>query len=322
MKIENILNEFKQIVERRFTRPFKGDESRFILLTAAKVTAIPLVVCLFITFQIWILVYLDLIFFQSHITQLTGFAEVYYDFIFGELVDNVLYIGLFFIALFFIGAYLGELLLRPFESLGDYCKKVVDKKEEIYQLEVFSDLRILTRFSDYFFTFMSAGRDQGEIRPGYIPQMYSGIHRPFFDKVFFFHFCLFLCFIAIIVSVFTYSIAIDLHGNIVEFAINTLPNKNVAITYFLNQQSNVLLSVVIVSICILTVMYIVLAFHLYGKVSDAAFGIFSTMRSFLKGQYTARVHMIGHRYLRSQTRSINHYLDYLEKSFTKKKDDQ
>ena len=59
--------------------------------------------------------------------------------------------------------------------------------------------------------------------------------------------------------------------------------------------------------------YLTLAFHLYGKVSGAVFAFFSTMRSFMKGNRKARVHLIGYAQIRPHGRSFNKYLDYIER---------
>ena len=60
--------------------------------------------------------------------------------------------------------------------------------------------------------------------------------------------------------------------------------------------------------------YLGLSFHLYAKVSAPAFAIFATMRSFLKGNTKARVHLIGNYYARPETKKLNQYLDYIEKN--------
>jgi hypothetical protein len=59
--------------------------------------------------------------------------------------------------------------------------------------------------------------------------------------------------------------------------------------------------------------------HLYGKVSGAAFGIFSTMRSFMKGDHFSRVHLVGYAHIRDNTRKLNKYLDFAQNNFEKRK---
>jgi hypothetical protein len=76
---------------------------------------------------------------------------------------------------------------------------------------------------------------------------------------------------------------------------------------------------VALSIILIAIFYIALGFHLYEKVSGAAFGIFSTMRSFMKGNRFSRVHLVGYAYIRDYTRKFNKYLDYMQNNFDKDK---
>jgi hypothetical protein len=71
------------------------------------------------------------------------------------------------------------------------------------------------------------------------------------------------------------------------------------------------------TIALISFSYILLGLHLYSKVSGAAFGIFSTMRSFMKGNYSSRVHLVGFAHIREYTRKLNKYLDYIQNNFTK-----
>ncbi len=303
---------------KTFKRPFKGEESRFILSTGLKVLITPTLVSLFIAFQIWIMVRMNLVFFESHgLPNLSAFQEAYYDFIFRKVAFYFAYVGFFFVALFFFCAFLGEQLVKPFENLGKYCEKVIINENEEYVVDTFSQLRVLTRFSDYFFTLMASARAQKKLHPAKISSSYARIHKPVFDKVFFFHFSLFLCTLTVIIAIFFHGLAVEIHSSIVEFAISTVDQKTAAVSYYLNQQTAVLETVLVVAVVTLMASHFMLAIHLYGTVSGAAFGIFSTMRSYAKGNHSARVHLIGYAYLRPFTRSINQYLDFMQKNFAK-----
>jgi hypothetical protein len=59
-----------------------------------------------------------------------------------------------------------------------------------------------------------------------------------------------------------------------------------------------------------------MAFHLYSKVSGAAFGFFATMRGYMKGNYFARVHLLEYNHVRPYGRMLNKYLDYMQKNFS------
>ena len=79
----------------------------------------------------------------------------------------------------------------------------------------------------------------------------------------------------------------------------------------------ILEDIVVLTMVLIAVSYTMLGFHLYAKVSGAAFAIFSTMRSYMKGNYSSRVHLVGYSYLRDYTRKLNKYLDYVQNYFAK-----
>jgi hypothetical protein len=41
------------------------------------------------------------------------------------------------------------------------------------------------------------------------------------------------------------------------------------------------------------------------------------MRSFMKGNHSSRVHLVGYTHLREYTRKLNKYLDYIQNNFSK-----
>jgi signal transduction histidine kinase len=102
----------------------------------------------------------------------------------------------------------------------------------------------------------------------------------------------------------------------VELATKTLRDQKGVTSYF-TQQMFILDEIVIMTVTLIVLCYTLLGLHLYAKVSGAAFGIFSTMRAFMKGNYSSRVHLVGFSYVREYTRKLNKYLDYIQNNFTK-----
>jgi hypothetical protein len=103
-----------------------------------------------------------------------------------------------------------------------------------------------------------------------------------------------------------------------DLATKTLP-ESVAVRKFISSQIFILDELVLMTITLTSIFYILLGLHLYSKVSGAAFGIFSTMRTFMKGNYFSRVHLVGYAHIRDYTRKLNKYLDHLEKNLVKDK---
>ena len=296
---------------------FKNEDTRFIVFVGLKVSGISFGVSLFVYYFLFQVSRLNYVFFQSQ-----GFPVqdelLFFDYIAGEALENAPILFAFHIFLFFIGTYVGWLILRPFRVIGEYCESVIDNPNAIYRTDEFSNYKLLTRFSEFFFEFLREARRKGEITTNSIPPQYSRIHKPVVDWVFLLHFGILLVIISICSSVFIIDNSSILFQDMTELAMKTLQD-NPAVRKFLTRQLFILDELVFMTITLTSIFYILLGLHLYGMVSGAAFGIFSTMRAFMKGNHFSRVHLVGYAYIRDYTRKLNKYLDYLENNFNKDK---
>lgn len=295
---------------------FKSEEHRFILSVGLKVTAISLGITIAVYWFIYEILRLNFAFFKAH-----GFPEfseknTFYALVMREALENLPIIFSFHVFLFFIGAYVGWIILRPFRTIGEYAEKVLDNPNAVYQVEEFSTYHLLTRFSEFFFEFLRESRKKNQIISTSIPPQYSKIHKPVLDEIFMLHFGLLLIIISISSCVFIIENSSTIFESLVELATKTLKNQK-SVSQFFGEQMFVLDDIVAMTIFLISLCYILLGFHLYSKVSGAAFGIFSTMRSFMKGNHSSRVHLVGFAYVRDYTRKLNKYLDYIENNFTK-----
>lgn len=302
------------------SKAFSTEDSRFKIKVALKVIAVPLIAAVFLIYMLWVLVRMDNIYFEANgFMGLNELRDAYLDFILIELSSLFPYIGGVLILLFFTGMYIGSLLLRPFVIIGAYCEEAISDENAVYEPDMFSDYKLLTRFSELFFGYIRTCRKSGKLTTEAIPQNYTGIHKPVFDKIFFFHFSLFLSIISIISSVLLVIIASDVHDSIIQLAIKTLKLKGQGSTYFLLEQSYIMNSVTWVTVAIIIFGYGMLAFHLYGRVAGAAFGFFATMRSFMKGNFHTRVHLLDFNHIRPFSRAFNKYLDFIQRNINSPK---
>jgi flagellar biosynthesis protein FlhB len=297
-------------------RVFKTDDSRFILSVGIKISGISLAITLVIHWFLFQIMRLNYAFFKAH-----GFPEFsegspFYDSIITEAIDMIPILFAFHVFLFFIGVYVGWLMLRPFRTMGDYCETVLGNQNAIYRVDQFSTYRLLTGFSEFFFEYLRESRKRNQILTNSIPPQYSKIHKPVFDKIFMFHFGFLMVIIAISSAVFIIENSSSVYMSLVELATRTLADQESVSRYF-SEQMFVLNEIVGLTIILIAFSYILLGFHLYAKVSGAAFGIFSTMRSFMKGNYSSRVHLVGYAHIRECTRKLNKYLDYIQNNLAK-----
>jgi hypothetical protein len=312
--MNNYLNRFKEILNR----VFKSDDTKFVILTGVKVSSISLLINLIIYTCLFEVMRLNYVFFRSQ-----GFPDfqddqVFFNYITSEALENLPVLFLFHIFLFFIGTYVGWLILRPFRMIGEYCEEIIENPEAIYKVDEFSTYKLLTRFSEFFFEFLRDSREKKQLPTNTIPPQFSKIHQPVPDRVFMLHFGLLLVIVAISSSVFIIENGSAVFHSMIELASKTLPSSKDA-NRFLNAQDFVMDDLISLTIFLITTLYLALGMHLYGKVSGAAFGIFSTMRSFMKGDHFSRVHLVGYAHIRENTRKLNKYLDFAQNNFEKRK---
>jgi len=312
MKILNYLklNELKRV--------FKEEDSRFMLMTGLKVSGISAMITASVYYFLFQIMRLNYAFFKAH-----GFPEFigetpFYDYIISEAMDNLPVLFAFHVYLFFIGFYLGWIILRPFRNIGDYSEQAINNPDTVYSVDEFSTYKLLTRFSEFFFEYLREARKKGVITSNSVPPQYLKIHQPVADKIFMLHFGILLIIIAITSSVFIIENGASIFQHMVELGQKTLVNQKAMSRYF-SSQLFILDEIVNLTIFLISVTYLLLGLHLYNKVSGAAFGIFSTMRSFMKGNYFSRVHLVGFAHVREETRKLNKYLDYIQNNLTKDK---
>lgn len=302
----------------KLKRVFKTEDSRFIAKVGLKVTGISFGIAFVVYWFLFEIMRLNYLFFKVH-----GFPEfssdsVFFDHIYAEVLDKLPLLFAFHVFLFFIGSYVGWLMLRPFRTMGDYCESTLDNINAVYIVDQFSTYGLLTRFSEFFFEYLRESRKKLGVVSNSIPPQYSKIHKPVVDYVFMLHFGLLLIIISIATAVFITETTSMVYGSMVELAAKTLKDHN-GVSRYLGEQIFILDDIIGLTIILIALCYTLLGLHLYQKVSGAAFGIFSTMRSFMKGNYSSRVHLLGYGYIREHTRKLNKYLDYIQNNFVKER---
>lgn len=302
-----------------FKKLFKSEVSIFALFTGLKVAGIFVGVLLLVSYIFWIILSLNNVFFESQgFVTASALREAYFDYVLKSVSDLAPYILAFVIALFFAGVFVANILLRPFQIIARYCEKKAQGEEAIYDPDSFSDFKLLTRFSSIFFLYLDEVKEKGKLEPASIPSQFLGIHKPVFDKVFFFHFFFLILIIALISVSMLNMGAASMRQDMVDLAVSSLKMHGAGTSHFFQEQAYLYDSISVVAALLLVAAYILLSFHLYGRVSGAIFGFFSTMRSFMKGDSKARVRLLGYNHVRPYGRAFNQYLKYIDIELGKK----
>ena len=305
---KNISLFLEKVNLKRLTQ---NEESVFRLMTTFKILVIPVITFIILLIFILMLMKLNLIFFEANgYLKLDGLKDAYFSYIFSRLQQLLPFIAIYLVILMLVGFYVSELLLRPFKTIRKYCEEKMEGKNAIYDQEFFTDLKLLTSFSEYFFDHienLSTNKNLPKIK---IPLKFTKIHKPVFEGSFFLQFFLLIVMTSIFVASSIHITLNNLYDGLIKLSMSTLPGSQ-SISYFLEKEYNVFLEIVIFTLIIHVLLYVALSINLYSKVSTPAFGIFATMRSFLKGNHSTRVHLIGYKHTRGQCRVLNKYLDWI-----------
>jgi len=313
-----MIRKYLDIFWQKLRKAFSSEETQFLMMVGLKVSGISIGVTSFIYYFLYQILRLNHAFFKAH--GFPDFADdsAFFEYITQEAVYSLPILFLFHNCLFFIGVYVAWLVMRPFRNLSKYCEDVLENPNVIYEIDDFGSYKLLNRFSEFFFGYLNESRKNGVLRPNVIPPQFARIHKPISDRIFMLHFGLMLVIIVISSSVFIIENASSVFLHMADLAQKTLPNTKALNKYFI-EQSFVLDEIILLTVVLTTTSYLALGFHIYNKVSGAAFGIFSTMRAFMKGNYYSRVHLVGFNHVRDHTRKFNKYLEYMENNFSKSK---
>lgn len=304
-------------------RYYEDEEFMFKFSTGLKFVSISLGFTLAVHLFTYLLLKINLIYFVANgYPGAAEFQEAFIDFVYSSLNDEIPYVIIAIVFIFLLGFYVSGIMIRPFKVISRYCEERLENKEHYYSPDFFSDLKLLTSFSVFFFAKIDEAKGKGKLEKIDVPHDFTRIHKPVFEKNFFFNYLFIIVIFALLTSAGIFAANNAVREQIYALSQKFLSNASVVsngkgIRYFIEEQFNVADIAVYFFIFMHILFYCLFGVHLYGKVSGPAFAVFATMRSFLKGNYHNRVHLIGHSYLRDDTRKINKYLEHIQKTLTK-----
>lgn len=300
----------------RLTKLFNDDEEMFKIGMGLKFLGVSVLCTISVLLFTYLLIRIDLIFFISQgFPGALDFKDAFIEFIYSSIYDQVLWISLSLVFVFGLGYYLSSIMIRPFRVIGEYCEDKIGNKNNFYSPDFFSDLKLLTSFSVFFFSKIDEAGIRGKLDKMEIPNHFMRIHKPSFERNFFFNYLFIIAIFALMSSTGIVVLNLEFRDQVTDLARRFLAS-NAQATYFLNEQFMIADIAVYFFVTLHLFLYLLLGVHMYSKVATPAFAVFATMRSFLKGNHHNRVHLIGYYYLRGDCRKINKYLDHVQKNLT------
>ncbi len=300
----------------RYVKYLNDEEFMFKTGMGLKFLGVSVFCLLSVLLFTYLLIRIDLIFFVANgFPGVDAFENAFYDYIYSSFSDELLWVLLGCASTFFLGYYLSGVMIRPFKAIGLHCDDKINNKDNFYAPDFFSDLKLLTSFSVFFFTKIDESTIRGKLTSVDIPASYKGIHKPNFEKNFFLNYLFIIIIFALLSTLGIVLLNMEIRDHVTELSRKFLSGNKQA-TYFLDEQFVIADIAVYFFTSLHLMLYFLLGVHLYHKVATPAFAVFATMRSFLKGNHHNRIHLIGYYYLRNDCRKINKYLDHVQKNLT------
>ncbi|MBC7430188.1 MAG: hypothetical protein H7336_16360 [Bacteriovorax sp.] len=302
--------------KERVVKHWNDEEHMFKIGMGLKFLGVSVFCLLSVLLFTYLLIRIDLIFFVSHgFPGAAEFQAAFYEYIYSAFSDELIWIAIAAVFTFGLGYYLSGIMIRPFKVIGEYCDDKINNKKNFYTPDFFSDLKLLTSFSVFFFTKIDEAGIKGKLENIEIPAHFTRIHKPSFEKNFFFNYLFIIAIFALLSSLGIVFLNIEIRDHMFELAKKFLAHNN-QVTYFLDEQFVIADIAVYFFVMLHLILYFLLGVHLYSKIATPAFAVFATMRSYLRGNHHNRVHLIGYYYLRKDCRKINKYLDHVQKNLT------
>jgi hypothetical protein len=264
----------------------------------------------------YLLLKIDLVFFESHGYPVQViFQSTFFDFIFRNLLDMMKWVVFFFFLIFFGGYYIAVVMMRPFKTISQHCEERLNNQTRFYQVDFLSDLKLLTSFSSFFFNKVDEAKVKNKLVKIEIPEDFKSIHKPIIEKNFFINYFLLIVIMALLASVGIFVVSNEIRSQIIALSTG-LMKQNLQVKFFLERQAEVENQAILGLLVVHIFVNFAFGLHLYNKIATPAFAVFATLRSFLKGNYHNRIHLVGFYYLRNDCRKINKYLDHIQKNLT------
>lgn len=304
--------------EKKKMEVLTSDESRFILVSGLKIFLIPLIAFSFIAYMIWIFMTMTHLFLETNGLLQDDFVRMaFYEHSFFSVIERIQVLAAYAVSMFLLGCYLGHLLLRPFNSLKNFAITSLAEADMEYQpAHMFSRMNLLSDFGATFFSQLRIFRQTGKRLPVVLPRRFKAINSPILDRAFLVQYVSIMTIVAGITIVFFYFTTVEVHNQIVDLAIGSLPDTNQALELFLRKQKSVLLSVNIVSSIMIFALYIFTGMGMIKRLNGATYAVFNALRKYLNGDYKCRIFVRQEDPVRSQAKIINSYLDKIEKEFS------
>jgi len=265
---------------------FKSQDSKFAIRTAFIVTLVPLIMLGIVIYSVWLLLSLNFSYFLANGIPLDEQSiDIFMDYLLKTQVDYFPYVGIFFIAVFFIGLFLSYIILRPFNELTLMCQELLQSKDEKIRIVGLEKQKLLIKLGNFLCKYYDSTKSG---MPVSIPEELRIIKKPMMDYVFYFQFFCIIFILMTVASVSLYLFADHLHESIIQTAIEVLKAPK-GLSTFLSSQKPLFDLIVIVPSIVGAVLYLIMSRLIIGRVQGVTFGYVRDVCEVVNGNVMRRL---------------------------------
>jgi hypothetical protein len=247
---------------------FTTQDSKFTIKTALLVTSVPVLMIAMVVYSIWLLLSMNYSYFRASGFPLDNNSlNDFINYVVQSQIEYLPLVGLFIVAVFFIGMFLSYIILRPFAQLSEMCEEIKNAKGEKIKIIGLSKKKVLIKIGDFLCKYAEACKNNTKIE---IPDEIQKIKGPVMDVVYYFQFFCIILILNLVTIGSIYIFTEQLQNAIVETAVSTL-NAPKGMSVFLSSQNEVFDLIILVPSVVSCLIYIFLSRLIINKVQGVTY---------------------------------------------------
>lgn len=289
---------------------FQSQDSKFYILTATKLTLVPVISFTLIIYSLRTVMEMNYNFFIANgFNSNEDFKQVFYDRVLMNIYDFLPMFAATIIAVFFTGLIISWLVLKTYELIQDHILDVMDEEEDgDFEAPGMLKTKLISQVSRIFLKYVKMYSETGKAPKLKLPKNLENLKSPPIDKVFFVQYSLIICIISLATNILLFSFLNELYQQVLENGI-TLLQSNKVIMKFLVAQEKELFNIYYLSIGINVALYIYISKGIVNSIDGVSYGFSRDMISIMRGDHKVRMRPRFHDPGQTLAQIINEYLD-------------
>ena len=281
---------WSKIVAKYTGSLFSSQDSKYFLVTAAKITAIPLFFFCLFGYSIWNLMELNFNFFVAHdFHSGDGFKESFYDAIFGDISYYIPVFTVAFGCIYLIGLVVAWLALRPFGHIQKHISMLYDDPDRELEVKGLNKNKLLYQAARIFFKYIQMLEASGKAPAVKLPPKLENLNQPVRDKVFLFQYAIVTTILCFLTSALLFAFSSEFYNQIVDNS-NALLEAEKTVSIFISQEIVLLEKIRAFTILGMVIGYIAISFNIIKSVDGVSYGFSRDMLKIVTGQHAVKLH--------------------------------